>query len=147
MSKKNTIVLNHKNCFTKSKRISDLYLDFQKKILKLRTNKFLVAVSGGPDSLALSAVCKILSFNNKTKKLIVDFEKTRKKAFCNYIKRMQKTCQINSSIKLDEVCDYFSCQLSLTQILERNGKNKEDIKALKTDNESRQKMIDKHKKK
>ena len=68
MSKKNTIVLNHKNCFTKFKRISDLYLDFHKKILKLRSNKFLVAVSGGPDSLALSAVCKILSLNDKTKK-------------------------------------------------------------------------------
>ncbi len=73
---------------------------------------------------------EIYKLNNKTKKLIVDFEKTRNKAFCNYIKRMQKTSQINSSIKLDEVCDYFSCQLSLTQILERNGKNKEDIKSL-----------------
>ncbi len=68
MSKKNTIVLNHKNCFTISKQISELYLDFKKKILNLRSKNFIVAVSGGPDSLALSAMCKIFELNNKNKK-------------------------------------------------------------------------------
>ena len=68
MSKKNSIVLNHKNCFAKSKRILDIFTDFKKKILKFRTSKFLVSVSGGPDSLALAAMCKAFEQENKKKK-------------------------------------------------------------------------------
>tara|TARA_A100001011_G_scaffold267562_1_gene276649 strand:+ start:215 stop:1237 length:1023 start_codon:yes stop_codon:yes gene_type:complete len=68
MSKKNSIVLNHKNCFSNSEQISYIYSDFKKKILKLKTNKFLVAVSGGPDSLALAAMCKAFETNYKKKK-------------------------------------------------------------------------------
>ena len=36
-------------------------LILEKKILKLKFKKFLVAVSGGPDSLALAAMCKVLN--------------------------------------------------------------------------------------
>ena len=68
MSKKNSIVLNHKNCFAKSKRILDIFTDFKKKILKFRTSKFLVSVSGGPDSLALAAMCKAFEQENKKKR-------------------------------------------------------------------------------
>ena len=68
MSKKNSIVLNHKNCFAKSERISDIFKIFKKNILKFRTNKFLVSVSGGPDSMALAAMCKALEQENKKKK-------------------------------------------------------------------------------
>ena len=64
MSKKNSIVLNHKSCISSSDKISIIYSDFKKKILKFRTNKFLVAVSGGPDSLALAAMCKVFQLNN-----------------------------------------------------------------------------------
>ena len=34
----------------------------------MKAKKFLVAVSGGPDSLALAAMCKIFELNNKKKK-------------------------------------------------------------------------------
>ena len=68
MSKKNSIVLNHKNCFSSYEQISKIYFNFRKKILALKRNKFLVAVSGGPDSLALAAMCKVLETNNKKKK-------------------------------------------------------------------------------
>ena len=68
MSKKNSIVLNHKNCLSSSEQISNIYLSFKKKILRFKTNKYLVAVSGGPDSLALAAMCKVLELNNKKKK-------------------------------------------------------------------------------
>ena len=68
MSKKNLIVLNHKNCFSRSEQILNLFLSFEKKILKFKSNKFLVAVSGGPDSLALAAMCKAFEANNKKKK-------------------------------------------------------------------------------
>ncbi len=68
MSKKNSIVLSHKNSLSGSERITRLYLNFKKKILKYKTNKFLVAVSGGPDSLALAAMCKVFEMNNTNKK-------------------------------------------------------------------------------
>ena len=65
MSKKNSIVLKHKDCLSSSEKLSKIYLDFKKKILKLKVRKFLVAVSGGPDSLALAAMCKLVHLNNK----------------------------------------------------------------------------------
>ncbi len=65
MSKKNSIVLKHKDCLSSSEQLSKIYLDFKKKILKLKVRKFLVAVSGGPDSLALAAMCKLVHSNNK----------------------------------------------------------------------------------
>ena len=68
MSKKNSIVLSHKNCFKSSEQISNIFSDFKKKILKLKTNKFMVSVSGGPDSLALAAMCKAIESNFKEKK-------------------------------------------------------------------------------
>ncbi len=67
MNKKNLIVLNSKNCFLNIEQISTLYSNFKKKILKLKNNKFLVAVSGGPDSLALAAMCKAFHTHNKKK--------------------------------------------------------------------------------
>ena len=68
MSKKNSIVLKHKNCFSNSERLLNIFSNFEKKILKLKIRKILVAVSGGPDSLALAAMCKALQLNNKNRK-------------------------------------------------------------------------------
>ena len=65
MSKKNSIVLKHKDCLSSSEQLSKIYLDFKNKILKLKSDKFLVAVSGGSDSLALSAMCKVLQTDYK----------------------------------------------------------------------------------
>ena len=65
---KNSIVLNLKNCFSTSEQILDIYSKFKKKLVNLKTSKFLVAVSGGPDSLALAAMCKVISLNDKKKK-------------------------------------------------------------------------------
>ena len=42
-----------------------VYLNFRNKILKLKKKSFLVAVSGGPDSLALVALSKALSYEKK----------------------------------------------------------------------------------
>ena len=71
MSKKNSIVLNHKNCFSSSEQISNIFSNFSKKILKLKINKFVVAVSGGPDSLALAAMCKAVESNYKKRNFII----------------------------------------------------------------------------
>ena len=65
MSKKNSIVLKHKDCLSNSEQLSKIYSEFKKKILKLKARKFLVAVSGGPDSLALAAMCKAMHSNYK----------------------------------------------------------------------------------
>ena len=66
MSKKNSNV-NLKNGFKDYKDLSAIFLNFQKKLDFLKKKKYLVAVSGGPDSLALVALTKAYNFCKKTK--------------------------------------------------------------------------------
>ena len=70
------------------------------------------------------------NLSNKSKNAIESFEKIRKKAFTNYIKRLQKTNQLDSSLELDDIYDYFIAQLSLAQSLDVNGLKKEKIKII-----------------
>jgi len=69
MSPKNLSVIkkNHKNLKNElnNKRISKIYKKFEKNF-NLKKN-FIVAVSGGPDSLALAFCAKIYSIKNKLK--------------------------------------------------------------------------------
>jgi tRNA(Ile)-lysidine synthase TilS/MesJ len=61
MNKKDLSVLKPKNLFSNNK-ISPIYSNFRYQLnTTVKKNKFLVAVSGGSDSLALSALCKIYS--------------------------------------------------------------------------------------
>ncbi len=66
MSKKNSNVIL-KNSFKDYKEISSIYSNFQKKINYHKKKSFLIAVSGGPDSLALTALGKSYSYTNKCK--------------------------------------------------------------------------------
>ena len=66
MSKKNSSV-NLKNGFKDFKDLSVIFKDFKKKLDILNKRNYLVAVSGGPDSLALAALTKSYSLNKKTK--------------------------------------------------------------------------------
>ena len=66
MSKKNSNV-NLKNRFENFQDLSKIYLNFEKKINHLKKKSFLVAVSGGPDSLALAAFTKAYSYKKKIK--------------------------------------------------------------------------------
>ncbi len=66
MSKKNSSAIL-KNSFEDYKELSNIYLDFEKKLNHLKKKIFLVAVSGGPDSLALTALSKSYNYNNKAK--------------------------------------------------------------------------------
>ena len=66
MSKKNSSV-NLKNNFKKFKDLSNIFQYFEKNLNKLKTKKFIVAVSGGPDSLALTALTKLYSLENRKK--------------------------------------------------------------------------------
>ena len=66
MSKKNSSV-NLKNNFEKFKDLSAIFHNFEKGLNKLNSRSFLVAVSGGPDSLALAALTKLYSITNTKK--------------------------------------------------------------------------------
>ena len=65
MSKKNSSVLNLKKLNLKIKN-SFIYSNFKSYLEKVIKKKpYLVAVSGGPDSLALTVLSKIFSIEKK----------------------------------------------------------------------------------
>ena len=66
MSRKNSSV-NLKNGFKDYKNLSAIFFNFKSKLDSLKKKKYLVAVSGGPDSLALVALTKAYTFFSKTK--------------------------------------------------------------------------------
>ena len=66
MSKKNSSV-NLKNGFKDNKDLADIFSNFKNKLNTLGEKKYVVAVSGGPDSLALVALTKAYCFYKKTK--------------------------------------------------------------------------------
>ncbi len=66
MSKKNSNVIL-KNYFENYKELSNIYSVFKKKLASTRKKSFLIAVSGGPDSLALTALGKLYSYETKSK--------------------------------------------------------------------------------
>ena len=64
MSKKNSSV-NLKDTLIASKDLSNIFLKFKKKLDILNKKNYLVAVSGGPDSLALVALTKAYLITKK----------------------------------------------------------------------------------
>ena len=61
MSKKNSSV-NLKNGFKDFKDASNIFLNFKNKLDNLNKDKYVVAVSGGPDSLSSCSFNKVLFF-------------------------------------------------------------------------------------
>ena len=100
MSKKNSNVIL-KNNFKSYEELSHIYAAFKKKLDCFKTKSFLVAVSGGPDSLALTALAKSYSIQNKCKiyYVLVDHN-LRKNSFkeAQSVKKLLKQYQINLSI-------------------------------------------------
>jgi len=66
MSKKNSNV-NLKNGFEDFQDLSKIFFNFKKKLNSIKKKRFVVAVSGGPDSLALAALTKAYANNKKSK--------------------------------------------------------------------------------
>ena len=66
MSKKNSNV-KLKNFFENSDNFSKIFLKFKTKIFKLKKKSLVVAISGGPDSLALASLCKAVSYKKDLK--------------------------------------------------------------------------------
>ena len=56
-----------KDGFKGHKEFSEIYTNFQRKLNTFKKKLFLIAVSGGPDSLALTALSKAYSYNNDSK--------------------------------------------------------------------------------
>ena len=65
MSKKNSNV-NLENSLLESKSLQNVYYNFRDKLNKFKKNSYIIAVSGGPDSLALVALSKLYSLKEKT---------------------------------------------------------------------------------
>jgi len=66
MSRKNSSVIL-KNGFENFEDLSKIFQNFKLKLDKLNKKNYLVAVSGGPDSLALVALSKAYTFYKKSK--------------------------------------------------------------------------------
>ena len=66
MSKKNSSA-NRKKDLRYSKAFNEVYLSFKKKLNTLKKKSYVIAVSGGPDSLALVSLSKIYAEENKVK--------------------------------------------------------------------------------
>ena len=64
MSKKNSNVIL-KDLFKNNKELFHVYQNLKKKLEKLKDKDFLVAVSGGPDSLALAALTMLYKVEKK----------------------------------------------------------------------------------
>ena len=73
MRKKNSSVPSLKIILEKNLKISEVYSKFKSKLNKKikKKEKLVVAVSGGPDSLSLVALCKLYGIETKTKFFLI----------------------------------------------------------------------------
>ena len=104
MSKKNSSV-NLKNGFKEFKELSNTFKNFKSKLDHLNKKSYTVAVSGGPDSLALAALTKAYSFTRKTKFRYVLVDHNIRKNSSNeakQVKNLLKKEKINLNIILNK---------------------------------------------
>ena len=104
MSKKNSSV-NLKNGFKDYKDLSAIFLNFKSKLNSLNKKKYLVAVSGGPDSLALVALTKAYTYYKKTKfyYLLVDHNiRKNSRQEAKKVKNLLKKEHLNLKVSLNK---------------------------------------------
>ena len=100
MSKKNSSV-NLKNGFSDFEDLSYIFLNFKSKLDQLNKNSYTVAVSGGPDSLALTALAKAYSYDEKCKIYFVLVDHNLRKNSskeAKSVKELLKKHQINLNV-------------------------------------------------
>ena len=100
MSKKNSNVIL-KDGFKNYEELSHIYSLFKKKLNSFKKKSFLIAVSGGPDSLALTALAKSYSYENKCKiyYVLVDHNLRKNSSReAKSVKRLLKKNQITLNI-------------------------------------------------
>ena len=104
MSKRNLSV-NLKNGFEEFKDLSNIFKHFKNKLNNLNKKSYIVAVSGGPDSLALVALTRAYSFIKKTKFYYVLVDHNIRKNSCNeamQVKKLLKNNKINLKVILNK---------------------------------------------
>ena len=104
MSRKNSSV-NLKNGFKDYIDLSSIFSNFKNRLDLLKKKKYLVAVSGGPDSLALVALTKAYAFCKKTKfyYLIVDHNiRKNSSQEAKKVKNLLKTEFLNLKVLLNK---------------------------------------------
>ena len=104
MSKKNSSV-SLKNGFKDYKDLSKIFSNFKNKLDTLKKDKYVVAVSGGPDSLALVALTKAYTFFRKTKfyYLLIDHNiRKNSNLEATKVKKLLKKKSINLNIFLNK---------------------------------------------
>ena len=104
MSKKNSSV-NLKSGFKKFKDLSNVFFDFKNKLDHLNKKSYTVAVSGGPDSLALAALTKAYSYTKKTKfryVLVNHNIRRNSKTEAKQVKTLLKKNNINLNVILNK---------------------------------------------
>ena len=102
MSKKNSSV-NLKDGFKDNKDLSQIFLNFKDKLDTQKKDKYVVAVSGGPDSLSLVALTKAYSLIRKTKFYYVLIDHNIRKDSnqeAQQVKKLLKKKNINLKIYL-----------------------------------------------
>ncbi len=100
MSKKNSNVIL-KEGFKNYEDLSYIFLSFKKKLNIFKKKYFLIAVSGGPDSLALAALAKAYSYEYKCKiyYVLVDHNLRKNSSKeAKSVKKLLKKYQINLNI-------------------------------------------------
>ena len=104
MSKRNLSV-NLKNGFEEFQDLSNIFKNFKNKLNNLNKKSYIVAVSGGPDSLALVALTRAYSFIKKTKFYYVLVDHNIRKNSCNeamQVKKLLKNNKINLKVILNK---------------------------------------------
>ncbi len=104
MSKKNSSV-KLKNSFKFFDDSPELYQNFKKKLSNLKNKSIVVAVSGGPDSLALASLCRFYSLEKKLKfhYVLVDHSiRKNSSKEATKVKKLLKTHKINLTILVNK---------------------------------------------
>ena len=108
MSKKNSSV-NLNNGFKNYRDLSKIFLKFKNKLDNLNKRKYVVAVSGGPDSLALVALTRAYTFFKKTKFFYVLVDHSLRKNSdkeAQNVKKLLKKNSINLKIFINKKKNY-----------------------------------------
>ena len=105
MSKKNSNVIL-KNVFKESYKLTEIFLNFKNKLNNLKTKSYLVAISGGPDSLALASLCKAYSYDYRCKfHYVLVNHNIRKNSLkeAKIVKKILKDKKINLTVLSNQV--------------------------------------------
>ena len=120
MSKKNSNVQNLKSTLINNKKIFKIFSSFKSKLEKsIGKKSFAVAVSGGPDSLALAALSQLYKYENKNKIffLLIDHGIRKKsESEAKSVKRLLKKNKISLKILINKEKIYKDIQNSARKI-------------------------------